>query len=324
MKGRCARPRVQRGLTLVELLVAALLGLLVLLVASALLVSASGNYRNNVENMRLQDGGRYGLELMAQAIRQAGFVNWDSAQAPPGAAEDSEASVSGLDAASISRNSEGIAGATAGAVNGSDVLALRYSGSGAGGNGDGSTINCAGFGVAQDDTAQPRGWSIFYVAADGSHEAELRCKYRSASGWGADAIVRGVDSFQVLYGLDTDEPADGVPNTYVNATALAALDAALVLTGAGAPERERELRRRTHWKRVCSVRIALLLHGELGSRPDSAPDTFDLFGKAYADAGGAGDLGTRIVERDLAPPLRLRARQIFVTTVMLRNRSTPS
>ena len=61
------------------------------------------------------------------------------------------------------------------------------------------------FGVAvPHDEPMRRGWSIFYVAANGDGEAELRCKYRGASGWGADAIVRGVDSFQVLYGVDTD------------------------------------------------------------------------------------------------------------------------
>lgn len=313
-------PWRQRGLAMAEVLVSMGLGLLVLLAASALLVAASSNYRNNTESMRLHDGGRYALEVLAQAVRQASYVNWDEEQAPAGLAMDAEASIAGLDASSLSRGSDGITGPLGGAVNGSDVLALRFSGSGTGGNGDGSVINCGGFAVPGQQSATLRGWSIFYVAADAGGESELRCKYRGANGWGADAVVRGVDSFQVLYGLDTDMPADGVPNTYINASGVDALDNTLALAGTTPAQRERELRRLTYWKRVCSVKLALLLHGETGSRPDSDPMWFDLFGTAYSGLAG-GDTGTHIEEQNLPAALRIRARQIFSTTVFLRNRS---
>jgi type IV pilus assembly protein PilW len=142
------------------------------------------------------------------------------------------------------------------------------------------------------------GLEHFLRGADASGETELRCKYRSASGWGADAIVRGVDSFQVLYGVDTDTPPDGVPNTYLNATAVQAI--------AG-------------WKRVCSIKLALLLHGERNTRSDTVDARYDLFGPAYSDAHGE-DLGVRVVESSLPPSQRLRARRLFSMTVALRNR----
>jgi len=281
------------GWGMIEFLVAIALGLLITLMGSGLLLASSSNYRNHSDNVWLADGGRYAMRIMAQAIRQGAYVNWDSELVPPELAPDAPAAITGLDAASITRSSDGISAPQPAVANGSDVLAVQFSGSGTGANGDGSSINCAGFGVA----GGTRGWSIFYVAADAGGEPELRCKYRSAAGWGADAIVRGVDSFQVLYGVDTDTPMDGVPNTYLNATGAAALG----------------------WKRVCSVKLALLLHGERNTRADTAPARFDLFGTAYADAHG-DDLGVRVVEGALPAAQRQRARRLFSMTVALRNR----
>ena len=320
----CAGVTRARGLTLAELMVSLALGLLVVLVGAALLVSANGSYLNQSEAARLDDSGRYALATIGRAIRQTAFVNWEGAEAPLGARPEDSAGIGGLDNRSLGRAGAGIdlPLAAAAAINGSDVLALRYSGAGAGPDGDGSVINCAGFGVAAAASEAQRGWSIFYVATDAAGEAELRCKYCGANGWGADAIVRGVDSFQLLYGLDTDEAADGVANQYLNASAINALDAALVLDGADAAAQERDKNARTHWKRVVSIKLALLLHGARGSAPDGAPALFELFGKPYADAYGGADPGVRIDERQLPAAQRGRARYLLVTTILLRNRPT--
>ncbi|WP_295998037.1 PilW family protein [Rugamonas sp.] len=311
--------RRQGGLTLLEVMLSLLIGALVVLVGGALLVAANASFLGHGAGVQLDDGGRYALAIIGQAVRQAAYVEWDSAVAPVGREDDSSANIAGLDARSVSHSGEGIELPLPAVANGSDVLALRYAGTGGGGNGDGSMLNCAGFGVGAPAAPDQRGWSIFYVAADAGGEAELHCKYRSAGGWGSDAIVRGVDSFQVLYGLDTDIPPDGIANQYVNASAVDALDAALVLSGATAAERARDKNRKTYWKRVASVRLALLLHGETGSRPDGELRRFDLFGAAYANAAG-GDFGVRIVEANLPLPLQRRARQLFGATVALRNR----
>nr|WP_315260829.1 PilW family protein [uncultured Duganella sp.] len=274
------------GWGVVEFLIAIALGLLVTLLASGLLVASGGNYRNHSDNVWLADGGRYALSVMAQAARHGAYVNWDSDAAPP--APDSS-SVTGLDAASISRSAEGISAPLPAVAHGSDVLALRFAGAD-----DDASINCGGFAVP----AGTRGWSIFYVGADAGGEPELRCKYRGAAGWGADAVVRGVESFQVLYGVDLDTPLDGVPNTYLNATAVSATAA---------------------WQRVCSVKLALLLRGAVNSRADTLAGRFDLFGPAYADAHPE-DVGVRVEEGRLPPTERLRARRLFSMTVALRNR----
>jgi type IV pilus assembly protein PilW len=310
------------GVSMVELIVALGLGMIIALLAGGLLLASTGNYHHHTESAWLSDSGRYALAVVAQAVRQGNYVNWDSAAAPAERDPDAPPGIAGLDARSISRGANGIAGAlpaVAGA-NGSDVLALRFAGSGSGTGGDGSSLNCAGFGVAAPHGEGERGWSIFYVATDAQGETELRCKYKGADGWGADAVVRGVDSFQVLYGVDTDTPPDGVPNTYMNASAVNALDDALVLASTTPAGRVRERNRRSYWRHIGSIKLALLLHGDAGSRADSLPGSFDLFGAAYSGAHG-GDEGVRVAESSLAPGLRQRARQLFSATVMVRNRS---
>ena len=312
----------QRGISLVELLVALSLGAMLILAASAMLLAASSSYADQAANARLSDNGRYALDTIARAVRQTAFVNWDASAAALIHSPYDSANIAGLDARSLAKNSDGISLPLTNAVNGSDVLALRYDGAGKDAGGDGSVLNCAGFGVGAAHTQAQRGWSIFYVARDDSGEAELRCKYRSAGGgWGADAIIRGVDSFQVLYGLDTDSPPDGVPNQYVNASELAARDAALVLVGVDAAAQQRDLNQRTHWKRVASVRVALLLHGEAGtiSAAQPGPAQFDLFGTAYADAYGASDPGVRIVRATLPLVQQGRNYHLVQLTIMLRN-----
>jgi type IV pilus assembly protein PilW len=308
----------EHGWSLVELLLAVALGLMLTLLASSLLLATAGNYRHHTESAMLDDGGRYALEIMAQAIRQGAYANWDSAAAPVAIAAETPPLVAGWDAHSLTKTSDGIAAPLPPVANGSDVLAVRFSGHGPGASGDGSSINCGGFGVAAPVDDDALGWSIFYVAPSDSGQAELRCKYRGNAGWGADAIVQGVESFQVLYGLDTDLPADGVPNRYVTATAIRALDASLVLAGATPQALQSDFYRRTHWKRVCSIRLALLLHGEHNTRADTAAMRFDLFGPDYANGD---DTGARILETDIPEAERWRARRMVGLTVALRNHS---
>jgi type IV pilus assembly protein PilW len=303
---RCA------GVGLAEMLVALVLGMLVALASAAMLTSANGDFLVHGASARLNDGGRYALALVGQALRQAGYADPAGTGGLP--AEEGGA-IAGLDARSISRTGPGLAAALPAAVNGSDALAVRFGGSGSGG-GDGSVTDCAGFAVG----TSAQGWSIFYVARGDDGGAELRCKYRTDSGgWSADAVVRGVDSFQVLYGLDTDTPGDGVANRFLNATAIDALDAALVPEGGTVAERALDRRRRSYWHRVATVRLALLLHGEAGMRDGGRPLRYALVGETYTGA----DPGTHIDEATLPAPLRARPRRLFETAVTVRNRGGP-
>jgi type IV pilus assembly protein PilW len=288
----------QRGMTLAELMVALAIGLGIVLAAGRLLVLANGAYAAQVESSAVDDGGRFAVDVIGRAVRQAGAVDVDTVASA--AADAAPARLAGLDARTLSRTAPGIADPLPAAINGSDVLAIRFRGV------DGS-VDCAGFPAA----AGEQGWSIFYVARNGEGEAELRCKYRGAAHWSADALVGGVDGFQVLYGVDTDDPPDGVANRYLNASGVDALDADL--TGLS----EAEFNRRTRWKRVVGVRVGLLLHGSRPTRAVPGSMRYDLLGTAYADAAGADDPGSSLDETRMPAALRRRERRLFTFTVAL-------
>ena len=300
----------QAGLTIAELMVAMALGLAVLLAAGALLVGSVRAHAALMETTEMDDGGRYAVDALARAIRLAAHVDWAAHPAPDPAAP-APARIAGLDAHSLARTVAGIESPVPDDVNGSDVLALRFPGSGAPPGGDGATLDCAGFPVHRDE----EGWSIFYVARNAQGEAELRCKYRGASNWSSDAVAGRVESFQVLYGLDAD--GDGIPNRYVNASELAALDAALVLAGATPAEQAADLHRRTHWKRVALVRVALLLHGPRLDPGVGDDVVFDLFGPDHGATYSAGDPGTRLAGAALDAGRESRMRKVYGATVAL-------
>jgi type IV pilus assembly protein PilW len=308
-------PLRQRGLTMAELLVAMALGLVVLLAGGRLLAMANGAYAAQVGQAEVDDGGRYALEMIGRALRQASFVDWERAGAA-GIDPAAHPHLAGRDARSISTTSDGIDNPLPASVNGSDVLAVRFTGAGPAPDGDGSVVSCAGSPVHQLED----GWSIFYVAKNAQGEAELRCKYRGASSWGAAAVVGGVDSFQVLYGVDTDTPPDGAANRYVNAGAIDGLDAGLLLAGASAAEREQDRLRRTHWKRIVSVRVALLLHSATPVHGERGSQAWHLFGAPYTEVAGAGDPGVLFDEAEQGAALRKRERRLFESTVVLHSR----
>lgn len=280
----------QGGLAVVEILVAMALSLLVALAAASLLHASNGDFLHNGANTRIDDSGRFALALIGQSLRQAGYPGEPGAAA----AMPLPLAVEGRDAASVAANADGL-GAPQPAVNGSDALAIRYAPGAIAEAASGSAmLNCAGFPANPGEWA----WSIFYVAQASDGVAELRCKYKGLHGWGADAVIRGVDAFQVLYGIDTDTPRDNVPNLYLSASAIDARDAALPVA---------EQATRPNWRRVASVRFALLLHGEPGSRPDGALGSYELLPGVHIDEAG------------LPPDMQHRARRLFTATVALRN-----
>ncbi|HYD81743.1 MAG TPA: PilW family protein [Paucimonas sp.] len=317
------RPRRQAGFSLVELMVSTALGLFVVLAGLALLVSSKMAYLAQDEGVRLQEAGRHALDVVARAVRQAGYEHWDEEQARLHAEPEFSPNVLGLDARSLKESSDDIEFPSPHAVNGSDVLALRFFGVGGGAHGDGSILNCAGFGVAAPESQAAaedgRGWSIFYVAKGIGGEPELRCKYRGKKAWTSDALVAGVESFQVLYGIDLD--GDGIPNGYLNADAIETLDDRLLLQGPNAVARALDRKRKTHWKKVVAVQVALLLRGAQAGGSAGAKARYDLFGLAYGEAHAGRDIGTRIQATDLPAATRDRVRKLVAQTIQLRNRS---
>lgn len=284
--------QLQRGLTLIELLLAMTLGMGVALAAIALLSAAKTNYLAINDGVQVQENGRYALDLIARAIRQANHVPHDHPLMLHAAPAALPAGIQGLDNARLPEQSEEMSSPSPNAVaHGSDVLTIRFSGAE-------GMLNCAGIAVpapVKADAAssdQGLGRSVFYVAPDAAGEPELRCKYPTRKGgWSAAAVVRGVESFQVLYGVrDGDDHLQ-----FLNATRMS-----------------------SRWRDVVAVRVALLMRGEHNVAGD-APIVHHLFGPDYA---GSADPGVVIDEARLAPHLQQRIRKVFDTTVQLRNRPT--
>lgn len=256
-------------------MLAASLSACAVLAAISMLQSANAAFVSQQQSALLQENGRYAINIITRALLQLSYVDHSLTPEP-----DMLLAIEGQDNAG---------------VNGSDVLTLHFAGSGliADGNADGNIVNCAGFAVAS--TLPDQGWSIFYVARNGQSEPELRCEYHGSNGWSSQALVAGVESFQVLYGVDTD--ADGIVNQYLNATSMAA---------------------QSLWSQVVALRIALLLRAErdAGGVNLDQSDYFALFGTAYEVQA---DVGTRIARASLPAMTRQWPHSIVQSTIYLRN-----
>lgn len=189
----------------------------------------------------------------------------------------------------------------AGGVLGSDLLELRLPGDVAG-----RILDCTGLPVPVATADDDVGVSQFFLAPDRTGEPELRCRTRAGGQWSTQAIAAGVCGFQLLYGLDADR--DGLPNDFVSATALRALDAA---HPPGQP---------SAWTRVVAVHVALLLRS--ARQPArGARRTIDLFGERYAQWHGARDPGVRLGPEVLDP---YRRYQGYDMVIFLNNSMEPA
>lgn len=313
--------RWQQGLTIAELMIAISLGLFIVLTATGLLLSSKAGYVMQEQNAQIQETGRYAIEILSRAVRQVGYEKWGSAVMPFLVGADFSANVSGMDARTLKKTTAGLDSASStDVVNGSDVLALRFFGESADGEA-GAIINCAGLAVAAPNSVlnadEARGWSIFFVAKDSAGEPELRCKYQSKTSWNSDAIARGVESFQVLYGIDV--AGSGLPEQFMNAASVDALDDSLSLSGNNAIERAADRKRKTHWKKIRSIKLALLVRGSQAARDDALATEYHLFGVDYSNLHALSDVGVRISESAFAPASRNRIRKVFAHTIQLRN-----
>lgn len=100
-----------------------------------------------------------------------------------------------------------------------------------------------------------------------------------------EELIEGVESMQLLYGVNTDQDIRATVDTYLTADNV------------------------TNWDEVISVRISLLLQSpEDGTVPSPQPYIFD--GVTYDGGAGNGEL-----------PADERVRRVFTSTVSLRNRA---
>lgn len=316
---RASRVRRTSGLTLVELMVALVIGLVVAAAAVAALLVARNGFTTVDSTAQLRENARFSADLMQRLAVQAGFEDVAGrgfsvvppAERPPAIRgwDDSILNIADLpDGLTNGSRSSGCGGITdTSCVNGSDILMIRFWGTSPGADptvADGSMINCAGVGEPEGTELAT---SIFHIVRSAAGEPTLACTYRDTAGvWTTVPLVPGVEAMQVLYGVDNVTPGtapsgdtDSVPDRYLRASQLVvAGDAAATLA---------------NWRRVRSLRIGLLFRGPVGGAQDrdATAVTYDVLGDGFSVSGDTLS--------QLEVPADGRMRQAMVFNVHLRN-----
>jgi type IV pilus assembly protein PilW len=305
-----ARAR-QRGLTLVELMVAMVIGLVIVVASTAALLAARRGFTAVDASSQLRENTRFAVDILQRIVAQAGFEDVAGGHSSTRMSEAKPAALRGYDNAIVKTPDDLPNGVVSGSrtarcgsvtdtscLNGSDVLMVRYWGvstaatPAASAAADGSIINCAG---VEEPSGTDRAYSIFHVKQGASGEPSLFCTYLGVGGlWVDQPLVSGVEGLQVLYGRATN--VDGVADQYVHAAEL---------QGANAAATE------TNWQLVRSVRIGLLLRGPVGSAQGPASSPIGVLGQGFQ---GPADEGAQLAVAD-----DRRLRQQLVLTVYLRN-----
>ncbi|MEO6973062.1 MAG: PilW family protein [Rhodoferax sp.] len=325
----------QRGLTMVELLVALTISILIALAAVAALVVTRQGFSAVDAASQMRDNGRFAVDLIQRLGVQAGYKDLAYAATPAGLnmagnPANPDPNITGFNNALIHGTdplNQSIPRTTGVDGYGSDILILRYQtgetfpGSN---KSDKAMVDCAGNPAgAIPDNRYDRMVSIIHVAVS-QGEPSLMCSF-SATGtapFTTQPIVQGVENFQVLYGTDgvtagvapPTNPAsaaalsDSVPDRYLRADQLTVAGDAI---GTNA-----------NWRRVRSVRVGMVLRGPANSAQDKTAQTFYPFGAARSAAAGtdgsamssAGDPGTIFT-----PAVDGRLRHVVTVTVHLRN-----
>lgn len=220
--------RRHRGLTLVELLVALAISLVIVIAAAAFFLGSSRSRDTQDGASLLQDNARFATEAITRSVQQAGYQNYIWSMpgaiarrevAPPA---DAQPDLRGYNnSAAGSGTNNGTHDLSTNRINNSDTLVARFQGSSNISGPDGSMVDCMGRPLPQPDLLVTRYYSIFEVRQSaGNAEPELRCKYASINSTGtvsfsSEPIVRGVESLQFMYGVDTN--GDSVADTWKNA-----------------------------------------------------------------------------------------------------------
>lgn len=316
----------QAGLTLVELLVAMVLMLLVALATVALYNVSSSSYRTVDANQELQDSARFAMEIIGQAARSAGYQDRTGPPTTEEAYADRVFGPTLREAWRVEgRNGQTLAGGNSSAyssssvVNNSDALMVRFFGANlpdpanpsmakfSGGNPvpDGSMIDCSGRAVPYPSGSADVGVSAFFVRILNG-EPELYCKsWNSESGAFSDTqVVRGVETLQIVYGVDTNN--DEVADRWLSANAISD-DAAV----------------NPNWNNVVAMRVGMVLRGAVGSSQGQSATAAenDLYplGKAFTCESTATSCNPTEAAHKFTPPADNRLRRAFATTFMFRS-----
>lgn len=247
------------GFSFIELLIATLLGGIIILASVELFSTNQRTFQLQSGLTDVQEQGRFALDFISREIRMMGYEDEDL-----GLADDA-----GLVRADIT-------------IGGTTYTASAEGGTGNPGNdrftfskqGDIGTSDCEGDVL----TAAALIVQTYWVQDD-----QLFCMGSVNAATTGIAMLTGIDSFQVLIGVDTS--ADGVPaaGTYKTINNVTATD------------------------QIVSVRLGIVVRATQGNMPTPAASRDLLVLDRMLSASAGGPLATPAVRR------------VFVTTVRVRN-----
>jgi type IV pilus assembly protein PilW len=200
------RRRAQRGFTLVELMIAVLIGLFL---AGGLLTLTSAMKRTSMvqgDLGQLHDTERLSLSLMADVIQSSGFFTFPS---PPGATTAATTFPSGTFGGTTWLAAQTISGTDGGTASAqTDTISVRYTSAG----GDG-VLNCIG-GTVTAATS----W-VATLQVDGAGNLQCLLTTNGTTAGTAITLASGVQYMQILYGVQTNTAASTFSvDTYLTAT----------------------------------------------------------------------------------------------------------
>jgi type IV pilus assembly protein PilW len=266
----------QTGLSLVELMVALVLGLVLMTGIIQVFLSSRQTYTANEAMARMQENGRFALEFISRSARNAGYVEpIYKGDKPLPLVRPLCTGLSG-----ISEADKLLLCTSNGAGNASDSVAFVMQPPLI----DGKKRDCLGNALA---AADENDLIINHYSISAS---SLGCRAYNLSkntwiaGSATQALVEGVDSLQVLYGISTEGDSRSA-NQYVSADRVGA--------------------NLSDWQNVRSVRISVLANSVVTTGPTPANRQFVLL--------DAPPLTVANLNNDR------RSRQIFTTTIQLKN-----
>ena len=305
----------ERGVTLVELMVAMAIGLVVVLAATSAFLAGKKLFNTDSDIQGAQDSLRFARHVVQSVVRQAGYVDYAPDRVTDGiavvasgaalqiASSADDLNVVGATNAIVNRTDAGVGANDSDKTSLNDALLVRFFGRSKADEdaADSTIIDCMGNkqkGPSAVPTSADRVWSFFFVSSTGDGEPALYCKYRAANGeFKSESLARGVEKFKVAYGYDAD--GDTVPDAWLDAKGIAAKTQA-----PGAPPL-------AAWQKVVAVRVGIVVRSD---RPNAdlkkikgRDDRLYPLGEEFRD----------IVSFE--PPDDGRFRLVSTFTVMLRN-----
>jgi type IV pilus assembly protein PilW len=278
----------QSGLTLVELMIAMVIGLVLTGGVIQIFIANNQAYRVTENMSRVQENGRFALDNLGQIIRIAGFKG-DTETSPGSLFITPTAPFIAPNVAGLFTNEQVVSGTDGGigvgALDPSDDLFIRYRGAS-----DGDMTDCIGTNIGQ--TTAFAGVEVVnrYYLNNGS----LTC-HSSAAPTVPQPLIDNVVRMQVLYGMTTDLSAfhDLQAECYLDASTIVIADVSDCVSG-------------LNFEQVVSVRIKLLLSTPDDNLTPDGANQIITFDEIDIINGTTDTMADRRLYRQLTKTISLR------------------